>query len=185
MRLFISINFDSRTKDNILAVQQRLKEKGRGRFTTPDNLHLTLAFLGEVPEERVEDIKRIMDTLDVPQMKLNFNHTGCFRMKSKTSGRGSDQSADSELWWIGIEENKALSSLQSELARKLRAAGFSVEKKAFKPHITLARDMHMGWACSAELITRPFSTTAGTVSLMLSHRPDGRLTYTELYHTGK
>ena len=52
MRLFIAINFDEETKQSIIAVQRRLREWGRGNFSHPENLHLTLAFLGETAPER-------------------------------------------------------------------------------------------------------------------------------------
>lgn len=168
MRLFISINFDDKTRENILAVQSRLKNKGRGRFTSPANLHLTLAFLGEVEKERMDELCRILDSLTVPEMKLRFSHVGCFRR-------------DSELWWIGLEQNEALSLLQKELIEKLVAAGFAPDRKAFKPHITLARDMHAGRLENDELRPTPFATTVNAVSLMWSHMVDGRLTYDEIY----
>ncbi len=206
MRLFISINFDEDAKSRMLAVQRRLRQKGqgRGRFTSPDNLHLTLAFLGEQPEESVPVIKEIMSTIAVPQMTLRFSDVGCFRQGS--GRRGSDRRG-SELWWIGTESDPALISLQKDLVRKLRAAGFSVDGKKFVPHITLAREMDIGRleaeeygsraaaaerrqadstaeheqaVSTAELLPEPFSAKADHISLMLSHRPGGKLTYTEL-----
>lgn len=169
MRLFIAINFDNKTKQNILAVQKRLKELGRGTFTRPGNLHLTLAFLGEVPEERVDALKLLMDGLEIPMLNLNFNNTGCFR-------------SDLELWWIGIEYNKALSDLQRELIKRLKEAGFKPDDKRFKPHITLARRMHIGHVDTKTLLPVEFKTSVNSISLMLSHQVEGKLTYTELYH---
>ena len=168
MRLFISIYFDDETKEKILEVQQRLKKLGRGRFTASDNLHLTLAFLGEVGEERVPGLQALMDGIKVPEMQLVFSETGAFR-------------GGSELWWIGIRQNELLSTLQSELVKKLKASGFKVDSKKFKPHITLAREMHIGHAERGELLTKAFSCTASHMLLMMSHRPGGKLTYTELY----
>ncbi len=176
MRLFIAINFDDETKARMLDVQDRLRAKGRGRFTTPENLHLTLAFLGEVDEARLPSLKDVMSSLTVPRMELRFSHVGCFRR-------------DSELWWIGAEADPSLMKLQRELISGLKAAGFSPDEKRFRPHITLARDMHIGAAdrassLQAELLPVPFSAAADHISLMLSHRPNGRLTYTELYSHG-
>ena len=169
MRLFIAINFTEDTKEKMLDVQRRLREKGRGRFTSPENLHLTLAFLGEVPEERIQDIKSVMDSLSVPEMTLKFSKCGCFRR-------------DSELWWIGVEENKDLSKLQKDLVRKLKESGFSPDDKRFRPHITLAREMHIGSVRSEELIPAPIMADVSAISLMLSHRVNGKLTYTEIDH---
>jgi len=168
MRLFISINFNEEIKEKMLEVQRRLRENGRGRFTPPENLHLTLAFLGEVPEERIPDIKAVMDSLTVPEMTLRFSKIGCFRR-------------DSELWWIGAEQNKKLSMLQKELINKPKAAGFSPDDKRFRPHITLVREMHIGSVRSEEFIPAPILTDVSAISLMLSHRPGGKLTYDEIY----
>ena len=168
MRLFIAVNFDDRTKSQIIEVQNRLRSLGRGRFSAPENLHLTLAFLGEIPESRVDDIKAAMDSVEVPDQTLVFERVGCFRR-------------DSELWWIGLKKTPALMKLQQELSDALADAGFRLEKRAFKPHITLAREMHIGQVDSKDLLPRSFDTKVNNISLMLSHRPDGKLTYTELY----
>ena len=171
MRLFIAINFDEDIRGKILKVQKGLREKGRGRFTSPENLHLTLAFLGEVPEERIPEIKSIMDSLSVPEIKLYFSHVGCFRRNS-------------ELWWIGAEDNRSLSKLQMELIRNLKNAGFSPDVKKFRPHITLAREMNIRTVNAKDLLTAPIIAEVSAISLMLSHRPNGKLTYTELYKVG-
>lgn len=168
MRLFIAVNFDGETVGRIAEVRERLREKGRGNFTRDENLHLTLAFLGEVPAERLDDVKKAMDAVSVHRMTLNFNRIGCF-------------ARDSELWWIGAEDNKTLSGLQRALVKELQAAGLPVDSKRFRPHITLAREMHIGKQDSAGLLPESFTTEADAISLMVSERINGRLTYTEIY----
>ena len=167
MRLFFAVNFDRATKANILSVQERLRRYGRGTFPGPENLHLTLAFLGEIEESRLPELQSILDNLQVPEMHLTFSHIGCFRN-------------DSELWWIGLDDCPELARLQDDLSSSLRRQGFSLEKRKFRPHITIARRMNIGKMDSKKLLPRDFSTTVSHVSLMLSHRPNGVLTYTEL-----
>lgn len=170
MRLFIAINFDKETKQNIIAVQRRLRELGRGNFSRPENLHLTLAFLGEVAPERVAVIRRLMDKLNVPQLRLVFDHVGRF------------QRDGGDVWWIGLEPNKALLALQKELYHQLIDAGFQLDNRRFSPHITLARKVVLDKEPDrSKLIEVPFATNVDTVSLMLSERIDGKLTYTEQY----
>ena len=171
MRLFISINFDGDTKNRIIRVQDKLREMGRGNFTREENLHLTLAFLGEVPADRVDDVKHAMDNIAVHKMKLQFADTGCF-------------ARDSELWWIGITENKTLSGLQRALVREIKDRNLPVDSKKFRPHITLVREMHIGKIDSRMLLPEPFSTEADSISLMVSERINGKLTYTEIYKVG-
>lgn len=170
MRLFIAINFDEDTKKNMLAVQQRLKAWGKGSFSRPENLHLTLAFLGEVAAERVGEIQSILDQLNVPRLRLLFNHVGYFQRR------------DGDIWWIGLEHNQGLFALQKELHQLLTAAGFPLDNRPFSPHVTLARRVRLHREPDKnQLLGTPFTTTADTVSLMLSERVDGKLTYTELY----
>jgi 2'-5' RNA ligase len=169
MRLFIAINFDEETRNNILAVQRRLKEKGRGRFTSPDNLHLTLAFLGDVAEADVGKIEAAMESVSFPELSLSFEAIGCFRREG-------------ELWWLGLREDPALMKLQKDLTAALRAAGFSPDTKRFRPHITLARDMSIGSVKTGELLPVPFQTTCRRISLMSSNYPARKIEYTELYN---
>ena len=172
MRLFISINFDQPTRANILKVQERLRREGNGNFSSEENLHLTLAFLGEIDEERVSAVKEAMDTVYVPELNLRFSDIGFFRT-------GKNQ--DSQLWWIGLEENKLLSKLQAGLTKELKARGFVLEDRAFKPHITLARELHLYKWDKQALFPKKFTATAEHISLMRSHRVNGKLTYTEIY----
>ena len=81
MRLFIAINFNSETKENILKVQSRLKECSTGSFSRPENIHLTLAFLGEVEPAGVEIIKHAMNSISVPKMQIIFDHIGYFKRR--------------------------------------------------------------------------------------------------------
>lgn len=168
MRIFIAINFDEETKDRMMQVQERLSGYGKGSFTRRENLHLTLAFLGEVGADDIDAVKNCMDSVRMRRMKLEFSKIGCFRN-------------DSELWWIGLKDDPVLSGIQRELIKNLREAGFRPDSKRFRPHITLARRMRAGRIESGDLLPEPFETEAGAMSLMLSERIDGRMVYTELY----
>ena len=174
MRLFIAINFDQETKDKLLQVQNRLKKLGRGNFSREENLHLTLAFLGEVPEDRLEDVKAAMDQVKFPQLELTFHDVGYF-----VSGREKP----SQLWKISLKYSRKLEKVHDELIASLRKAGFSPDAKSFKPRVTLARELHVKDWDKTELLPEPFETAADHMSLMLSERMDGKLTYTELYRT--
>lgn len=170
MRLFIAINFDDTTKQNILAVQQRLRQLGQGNFSRPENLHLTLAFLGELPPARVNAVKQAMKQTAVAPLELSFDHLGRFARD------GSD------LWWIGLAENSGLITLQKELCGHLTHEGFLLESRRFSPHITLAREVRLPRQPDEQaLLGGPFTTRAEAISLMQSQRVGGTLTYTELY----
>lgn len=169
MRLFIAINFDPQVKQKILEVQNKLRKIGQGNFTKPENLHLTLAFLGEVAPDRMEAVKQAMKQLPVVPMALTFDRVGNFQ---RNGG----------IWWIGLSENPELLKLQEKLRGLLTAAGFKLETRRFSPHITLAREVSLSSNPDQKnLLGAPFTAYADTVSLMLSQRISGRLIYTEQY----
>lgn len=170
MRLFIAINFDSNTIKTIMDIQGRLRRFGKGNFTRQGNLHLTLAFLGEVEPIKAESVKEIMDDLTIETIQLQFNRVGKFT-------RG-----DEYTYWLGLEKNNTLSQLQHELTSKLKSSGFNIDSRKFSPHITLARRMILHSSPdSSSLLSAPFGTTVNKISLMRSHHIDGLLTYTKQY----
>lgn len=172
MRLFIAINFDEETKKNIISVQERLKSVSRGSFSRRENLHLTLVFLGEISSSNIPAIKRVIDEMPTPKLRLNFNHLGSFQRDS------------GDIWWIGLENNVALLKMQKQINQKLCLAGFSLESRSYKPHLTLARQVRLLTNVDNEwLLNKPFSTEVYEISLMSSERIRGVLTYLELYRT--
>ena len=92
MRLFIAINVGAETKTRLLALRDELRSHSqRGRFTLPENLHLTLAFIGEVSPKKVDKIKAIMDTVEFAPFTATIERIGTF-------SRGT-------LWWAGLRED--------------------------------------------------------------------------------
>ncbi len=168
MRLFIAVNFGEKTKDSIFEVQKRLRALGRGRFSPRENFHLTLAFVGESSEEELPAIVRAMESLEFPSLELEFDRTGFFARSG-------------EIWWIGLKEDPALMKLQKDLVRALKAEGIKTDGKRFRPHITLARDMHIGGAAAGGLLAEPFKARADRISLMNSNYPARDVRYTELH----
>ena len=121
MRLFVAICFSDMTLDQLCAAADALRTQGQGHFSPVENLHLTLAFLGQTdtPDAALAALREVT----FPAFTLQFAGIGQF---------GS-------LYWAGIRENEALRSLQSQLVKHLNVAGFSFEEREFVPHITLAR----------------------------------------------
>jgi len=179
MRLFIAVNFDGTVKKRLLEIQARLRSQcTRGNFTRPENLHLTMAFLGETPEAKVapllkiiEDVQALPETAhEAMPFELSFTHTGCFTHSHK------------ELWWIGADENcpalRNLKTIHSKLIKRLLDANFSVDNRSFSPHITLGREIKH----SDKIILNcdEIKIKVDHLSLMKSEHIGGVLTYTEL-----
>lgn len=173
MRLFIALNFDNSTIDRLVDQQESVKHVAvRGNYSHRDNLHLTLAFIGERPVEDVPVLGKIVDSIEDPSFPMSLDHRGYFARNGR------------DIWWVGIAKNPQLESLQRNLVHLLRSAGFPIEKRKFTAHITLSRDTRLARAEDHILLAgpiHPIRTTAKRISLMESTRIDGRLTYLELH----
>lgn len=170
MRLFIAILFDEITIQNIKAVQERFKKLGCGNFTVEDNLHLTLVFLGDISQDKISKIQRIIDEVSEKSFHLAFDHVGRFQRE------GGD------IWWIGMQQNMELEQTQYRLSSKLKLADFILENRSFTPHITLVRKFISSEELDLKHLMGQMVTTRVTaICLMQSQRIDGRLIYTQLY----
>lgn len=136
MRLFIGIGeFDGDFREELLANMEDLaNESSSGRFTDEDNLHITLAFLGEINRNDLSYIREAMirsvADFEPEPLELTLGEFGSFKMKK---GKGRH-------YWRGIEDNERLFTLQKNLEREIRYQGFYLEDRKFKAHITLARN---------------------------------------------
>ena len=175
MRLFIAINFNDKIKRKLQEVIEGLrKESKRGSFSRIENLHLTLAFLGEIEVERVNKLKKIMDGIEAEPFQLQLSHLGAFNRK------GSSES----IYWCGVKHNKTLYKVQEKLEAMLKENNFILDYKTFKPHITLARRCILPRDFSLENFNRLIvddSMVVNEISLMKSERINEVLTYTEIY----
>ena len=167
MRLFIAINFSSKTLSMLLTLRDDLQAKSkRGHFSEPANLHLTLAFLGDCDVKQTAALKAIMNDLSFQPFNIELDHMGRF----KRSG--------GDIWWVGVRENKPLMALQSSLTDKLTETGFAPDTRRYNPHITLGREVVTD---EKERKLTPFGDTVKAIDLMLSERIRGRLTYSVIY----
>ena len=97
------------------------------RRVPPENLHLTLAFLGEQPTDLLEDAHHALEAIRAAPFALTL------------SGVGSFGGAEPRTVFAGVAPAPALEHLQRKVATALRRAGIALEKRRFTPHVTLAR----------------------------------------------
>jgi 2'-5' RNA ligase len=166
MRLFIAINFNTETKSRLLALRDELRSRSeRGNYSAPENLHLTLAFLGECDAKQTAAAKAALDTLSFEPFAIAIERVGRFKRN------GGD------VWWVGLRENAVLSEMQAILSARLRESGFALENRKFSPHITLGREVVTDYAFGN---IEPFGEMVGIIELMKSERIGGKLTYTSI-----
>jgi len=173
MRLFFALNFDESTKNALMRVVDNLKEVTlSGNYTLRDNLHVTLAFLGERSNEELETIKKAMANIVCKPFTMVFSGVGSFT-------RGDI----ARLYWIGIESNPVLDALFSSVRKVLADAGIQLEEKEFVPHLTIGREIRLKDASVAGTIpikVTPIRFTPKKISLMESTRENGKPLYTEI-----
>ena len=125
MRLFVALSLPE-------DVQQRLSGLANGlpgaRWVKPENLHLTLRFLGEVDNMAAADVDDALAKIRSPGFDLSLNGIGHF-------GEGRKLRA----LWVGVDASDQLMRLQEKIEQALIRAGLPPEPRKFKPHITLAR----------------------------------------------
>lgn len=162
MRLFLAIQLSPAVREALLTAQADLRRQGRGSFPPPENLHLTLAFLGET------------DRLDQAGAALHAVSSRPFSLAV-----GGPPGHFGDLWWAGVRGDPALEDLALSLQADLRARGFRLEDRPFRPHITLVRR----WQGEAPQVTVPHaSMMVRRISLLRSDLTDGKRIYTELSH---
>jgi len=167
VRLFVAVNFAERTRARLLALRDELESRSaRGNFSLPENLHLTLAFLGGCDAEQDAMTRAILGGMIFRPFDVTIDRIGRFRRD------GGD------LWWAGVAESKALAEVQRTITNQLASAGMLADRRKFSPHVTLGREVvtnAMPWPIGA------FSETVSRLDLMKSERIGGRLTYTVIY----
>ena len=130
MRLFWAIEIPEDIKLKLTSVQDELKELNlHAKWVEKQNMHLTVKFLGETDASVVTDIKNsVLSALE---------GTSPFRIS--VSGFGTFGNP-ARVIWSGIrDDDKKLFELHSKVDRALLSLGFEAEKRAFYPHLTLAR----------------------------------------------
>lgn len=169
MRVFVAIQLPSEVIDELTRIQEAFKRnRRRGKLTTPQNLHLTLAFIGEVDMSVLDRVDRVLEYLEIPELTLTLDHVGSFDRK------------DGVVWWVGLKPNPQLFSFQRKLIDGLRKAEVPYDPKPFRPHLTLVRN----YVPASEPVmlsgVQPLTFKTHGVSLMRSHRVNDQLVYTPL-----
>ncbi|OCA92208.1 RNA 2',3'-cyclic phosphodiesterase [Pseudobacillus wudalianchiensis] len=113
-------------------LHQRIQEQQLpfARFVHEQDLHLTLAFLGAAEEEPLQKAISLMASSikEIEAFPLVVEHLGFFGKKTEP-----------RIFWAGVQEESRLNQLQAAVSAACREAGFTLDNRPFRPHITIAR----------------------------------------------
>ena len=150
MRLFVAAELPDEMAEAACETIASLRDCVRGRFVPPENLHVTLAFLGEVAAPLVDDAAAAVERAasGVGAVPARLGELGAF-------GHGRRVTL-----WQAVESAGALEGLAAGVRAALRDEGFSFDEKPFLPHVTLVRaaDLSRGPSLAAP------ATASGDIS---------------------
>ncbi len=130
MRAFIAIDLPEKIKSRIAELEDDFKKCDLAfRWVRPENLHLTLKFLGDINQEQVSKIKEAITKISgkFTSFQASLNDFGFF-----------PNERNPRIFFISIDKEELLKSIARELEEGLEPLGFDKENR-FKSHITLAR----------------------------------------------
>ena len=161
MRLFIAIRLSDDMKKALVTCMHDLKKQGvEGNYVPPQNLHMTLAFLGEYDDPA--KVKEVIRKVPLPEFRLALSEKGNF----------------GNILWAGVKGNQKLKTYVKDLRAALAAEGIPFDKEKFVPHITLIRKVSAKNPYQVHLPKADM--TVRKASLMRSEQKNGKMVYKEL-----
>lgn len=124
-RLFTAIRPPAVIRQDLLAAMGGISG---ARWVTDEQLHLTLRFIGEVDRHQARDIHAALGAVHHPRFDLAVSGLGAF-----------DRRGQVEVIWAGVTPHDAVKALHRKVDQALTRAGVEPDRRAFSPHITLAR----------------------------------------------
>ena len=123
-RLFVAIRPPEEIRDLLL---DAMDDSADFRWQDDEQLHLTLRFVGEVERPVADDLAAELSRIHLPPFELRIAGAGRFEQRS------------SGALWAGVEPKLPVAALAAKVERACLAVGLEPERRAFHPHITLAR----------------------------------------------
>ena len=130
MRAFIAIDLPESIRTTLRSKQASFRSASPdARWTQPEGIHLTLKFLGEIPERKVSEVSESLKNLGrFERFTVELQGFGFFPHARRP-----------RVFWAGVEAPDGLSRLAEKIEEAMHKIGFAREERAFHPHLTLAR----------------------------------------------
>ena len=137
MRLFVALEIPPQVRGNLAALIEELRAleapnspyAKKMRWVRPENLHVTLKFIGAAPPEKLDAIRNALCDAASPHIvEVRFRGLGFFPNEKRA-----------RVFWAGAEGTPNLASLAGDVDVHLEKVGFPRESRSYSPHLTLAR----------------------------------------------
>jgi len=126
VRLFIAIDFSEEIISAVSTIAAGIKAP---KWVSPEQLHLTLKFIGDYPDDEVDKLISVLRRITFPAFSLTLSGTGFFPGVSHP-----------QVFWLGVESSAALNGLKREIEDLLAVeCNIGRDEREFIPHVTLAR----------------------------------------------
>jgi 2'-5' RNA ligase len=135
VRLFVALEIPSAVRENLAALINELRagdassSKNKARWVRPENLHVTLKFIGNVDSGKLDATRASLAEVRAGRsVELHFRGLGFFPNEKRP-----------RVLWAGLEASPKLATLAADIDARLEKVGTPRETREFSPHLTLAR----------------------------------------------
>lgn len=130
MRLFVALSVSANVREKLTSLLDELRRAdSRPRWVDLTNLHITLKFIGYVPDENLSHVNEALSKVVAPaELTLHFRGVGFFPNERRPT-----------VVWVGVQALPGLAALASRIGESLAECGIQQETRPFAPHLTLAR----------------------------------------------
>ena len=130
MRLFVALEIPSAVRQNLATLLDSMRAVTKEpRWVRAENLHVTLKFLGEIAETKVDAVRSALTAIHSDKIiALDFRGLGFFPDEKHP-----------RVFWAGLEASPNLKALAGDIEGAMEKLGIPHEKREFSPHLTLAR----------------------------------------------
>ena len=131
LRCFIAVELPEELKKNIYVYMEKLKATTADvKWISPENLHLTLKFLGNTQEELLKDINKRLISLAKAHDRFSLQVSGAGVFPNIKYPR---------VVWLGVHDSEEIIKLQHDIDESMEGLGFKRDEKQFTPHLTIGR----------------------------------------------
>jgi len=145
IRCFVAVDLPDEMREEIGRLQSGIATQGL-RLVRPELVHVTIKFLGDVPEEKVDRVKEALSTVKAAPFTARVRGMGAFPGRSV------------RVVWLGLESD--FSGLYNKVEEALKLLGYPPEERGFAPHVTIGRVGRPNAATSRELLAKISSQSA-------------------------